>query len=91
MLFAYAVQLVCGYGKHRLKAGEAFGEDRWLVELYLAGKHTSEVKGTRSLIVIELPTDASAQLREKSSNAQNFKDGEIYRTLRQYQLLYNHV
>lgn len=87
--FADAAQLVCRYGEHRLKAGEAFGENRWLVELYLAGKHASEVKETGSLIFVELPTDASAQLREESSNAQNFKDGEIYRTIRQYQLLHN--
>lgn len=38
LFFDNAVRLVCVYGKHRLKAGEAFGEDRWLVELYLSGK-----------------------------------------------------
>ena len=32
-----------------------------------------------------------AQLREESTNAQSFKDGEIYRILRQYQLLHNHA
>ncbi|KAB8069697.1 hypothetical protein BDV29DRAFT_198506 [Aspergillus leporis] len=73
LLFAEPIQLLCIYGKHRLKAGEAFGEDRWLVDLYLH----------------EISTDALAQLREESTNAQSFKDGEIYRILRQYQLLHN--
>lgn len=34
-----------------------------------------------------LPPEALTQLREESSNARNFKDGEIYRIYRQYELL----
>ncbi|GLB05102.1 hypothetical protein AtubIFM57258_011133 [Aspergillus tubingensis] len=71
--FADTVRLVCAYGKHRIRAGEAFGEDRWLVELYLS----------------DIPSDALAQLREESSYAQDFKDGEIYQILRRYHLLGN--
>jgi hypothetical protein len=45
LLFAEPTQLPCAYGKHRLKAGEAFGEDRWLVDLYLCGKYSPEPQG----------------------------------------------
>lgn len=34
-----------------------------------------------------LPPEALTQLREESSSARNFKDGEIYRIYRQYELL----
>jgi hypothetical protein len=30
--------MTCVYGKHRLKAGERFGEITWLVDLYLDGR-----------------------------------------------------
>lgn len=30
--------MTCIYGKHRLKAGERFGEITWLVDLYLDGR-----------------------------------------------------
>lgn len=40
-------------------------------------------------IFLDIPPDALAQLREESSNAQNFKDGEIYRILRSYQFSQN--
>lgn len=30
--------MTCIYGKHRLKAGERFGEFTWLVDLYLDGR-----------------------------------------------------
>ncbi|PYH80578.1 hypothetical protein BO82DRAFT_285995 [Aspergillus uvarum CBS 121591] len=71
--FEDSVRLVCVFGKHRLRAGEGFGVDRWLVELYST----------------EIPLDALAQLREESSGAQAFKDGEIYTILRRYQLSNN--
>jgi hypothetical protein len=32
------VSLYCIYGRHRLKAGERFGETKWLVDLYSDGK-----------------------------------------------------
>ena len=40
LAFENDVHLVCAYGKHRLKAGESFGEYEWLVELYSSSKCT---------------------------------------------------
>ena len=37
LIFEDNTKLLCPYGKHRLKAAEEFGEDWWLVELYLDG------------------------------------------------------
>ncbi|KAJ6070578.1 hypothetical protein N7467_011897 [Penicillium canescens] len=65
--------ITCVYGKHRLKAGERFGETIWLVDLY------------RDDISIE----ALAQLREESTESIKFTVGEIYRTLRSYQISQN--
>ncbi|PWY96042.1 hypothetical protein BO94DRAFT_601220 [Aspergillus sclerotioniger CBS 115572] len=67
------VQLLCPYGKHRLLAAKAYGEKCWLVELYLKG----------------IPAEVLTQMREESTNSRNFKDGDIYRILRQYQLIDN--
>ncbi|KAJ5456077.1 uncharacterized protein N7458_004341 [Penicillium daleae] len=67
------VQLICVYGKHRLKAAELFGERRWLVDLYLDA----------------IPSEALTQLREESAKSLDLTDGEIYRTLRLYQISQN--
>lgn len=37
LFFEENTKLLCPYGKHRLKAAEEFGENWWLVELYLDG------------------------------------------------------
>ncbi|KAJ5084782.1 hypothetical protein NUU61_009361 [Penicillium alfredii] len=73
LLLERDARLTCVYGKHRLKAGEAFGENRWLVDLYLD----------------VLPSEALTQLREESTKSLRLTDGEIYRTLRLYQTLQN--
>ena len=44
LAFKDDVRLVCAYGKHRLQAGESFGEYEWLVELYSSSKCTIEMK-----------------------------------------------
>lgn len=44
LAFQDDVRLVCAYGKHRLQAGESFGEYEWLVELYSSSKYTMEIK-----------------------------------------------
>ncbi|KAJ5504602.1 hypothetical protein N7463_007476 [Penicillium fimorum] len=69
--FKSTQQLVCLYGQHRLRAGEAHGETEWLVDLYLD----------------DISTEACRQMREESSNALKLKDGEIYRTLRQAEVV----
>ncbi|CAG8091530.1 unnamed protein product [Penicillium nalgiovense] len=61
------------YGKHRLKAGERLRETTWLVDLYLN----------------DISIDALAQLREESTQSISFTIGEIYRTLRSYQISQN--
>jgi hypothetical protein len=35
--------ITCVYGKHRLKAGERFGEITWLVDLYLDGRAYQQI------------------------------------------------
>lgn len=37
LLFEGGVRLNCVFGRHRLKAGECFGEKNWLVDIYLEG------------------------------------------------------
>lgn len=88
--FNNSQQLICLYGQHRLRAGEAHGETEWLVDLYLDGEpfYIEPLKQTL-IYIIGISTDACRQMREESSNALKLKDGEIYRTLRQYQNLGN--
>lgn len=44
LAFKDDIRLVCAYGKHRLKAGESFGEYEWLVELYSSSKYIIQMK-----------------------------------------------
>ncbi|RDH38292.1 hypothetical protein BDQ94DRAFT_156322 [Aspergillus welwitschiae] len=71
--FRQDIQLLCPYGNHRLLAAKVYGEKWWLVELYLKG----------------IPAEVLTQMREESTNSRSFKDGDIYRILRQYQLMDN--
>lgn len=91
LFFEGDVQATCVYGKHRLKAAESFGERRWLVDLYLDGVYLfrSSWKQRRLTQFAAIPSEALTQLREESTKSLEFTDGEIYRTLRLYQISRN--
>ncbi|KAH8691896.1 hypothetical protein BGW36DRAFT_362925 [Talaromyces proteolyticus] len=67
------VHLLCAQGKHRLEAAKKCGLDSWVVELYVEC----------------IPNPLWTCMREDSSNEIRFSEGDIYRALRQYQLLGN--
>ncbi|UDD63794.1 hypothetical protein AFCA_011053 [Aspergillus flavus] len=73
--FNQNVRLLCLYGKHRLKAAEIHAVASWLVDLYLD----------------DIPAEAIIQLREESTNAKNFKEGDCFRIYRHYKLAQNYA
>ncbi|KAI9773394.1 MAG: hypothetical protein M1840_007609 [Geoglossum simile] len=66
------VRLTCLCGRHRIAAADEFllpGDKLWVIDLFDDGISESTL----------------SYLREKYSNTRNFRDGDIYRTLRHYQ------